>query len=618
MVLDLNSLRRGAVGRGLFACAAAVPLAVLLPNAVPMVRVTQGGNTLSAGVPGQIGAKTWFVSAHAETSPAKGKVRYTCPMHPHYISDHAGTCPICGMELVKMQAASDAGGGASESRQVVSIAPEVVQNMGVRIAPAENVKFGRTVRATAIVSENERARSVMTARVEGWIEGLKVTAVGDPVKKGMKLYELFAPELVVSQRDYLIARRERDRNRIEATETRLRAFGVQDQAMRQLTESGREMQKLPFYADRDGVIAELPVVDGEYLKRGASVLRIQDYRSVWLIVNVAEKDLGFISTRTPANVSFPSMPGRTFATRVDYVYPTIDAKTRTGRARLIVENKDGAIRPGSFADVSFEVSEKPRLAVRSEAVLTGERGSYVVIALGKGRFEPRLVETGLISDGWTEVRKGVVAGDQVVVSGQFLIDSESALGESFRKLERLQTPLPLLELSKGELAMVDHYVDAAIYLHEVLVDGYDVDPKFLQPAREIKSLLWPKFGQTRLAVVIDDATMALEQAQAARSESQSKAALANLVEAIRPWMETGAPQHYADKDVGFFREDGSGRQWIQRGTHAVNPFGKAAATRVPWKSGSTEKKAPEAAPKEQPVIVPGHGAHAQPLPANGG
>ncbi len=605
-----TAIRLPAVAGALRVVAATMPLVMLLPEFAPP-RSSNARDLTSAGA--AMGASPWFSAAKAEAPEPKGKVRYTCPMHPHYIADHAGTCPICGMDLVKVAAAGSAAAASSESRQIVTIPPEVVQNMGVRIASVERASFGRKVRATAIVMENERTRSVMTARVEGWVEDLKITAVGDPVRKGMKLFELFAPELVVSQRDYLIALRERDRRRMESTEARLRAFGLQDEAMRRLAQDGQEMQRVPFFADRDGVIAELPVVNGEYLKRGATVLRIQDYSKVWLLASVAEKDLGFLAGGTRAAVTFPNLPGHTFDTHIDYIYPTIDAKTRTGRVRLVIDNKDGMIRPGSFADVAFEVNTEPRLAVKSEAVLHSERGSHVVVAVGAGRFEPRSIETGVVSEGWTEVRKGVSAGEQVVVSGQFLIDSESALAESFRKLERMQTPLPLLALTAAELAMVDHMVDAALYLHEALVDGYDVEAKFLRPAREIRNVLWPKFGKTKLSFVLDDAARAIGEAEAARSESETKAALAKLTEAIRPWLMEGAPKHYADKKVAVFREEESGRQWVQRGTNPVNPFGNGKGTLVPWPAGPGGDAA-----VDNPAEPAGGNAKPEPVKKSGG
>jgi len=590
----------------------ALPLTFALPGVVPTVFQMPGD---AAAIGERRSQPVWLAAARAEGPEKPAKERYTCPMHPHYIAEHAGTCPICGMDLVKLGPSASPGASAA-GRQVVTIAPEVVQNMGVRIAPAERARFGRSVRATAMVMENERTRSVMTARVEGWVEDLKVTAVGDPVKKGQKLFELYAPELVVSQRDYLAALRERDTRRLQDTETRLRAFGLQDQAMNQLAAQGREMQRVPFYADRDGVISDLAVVNGEYLKRGATVLRIQDYSTVWLVVNVAEKDLAFIGSGARATVTVPGLPGRTFTPRVDYVYPTIEVRTRTGRVRLVVENSDGAIRPGSFADVMLEIDAEPRLAVKSEAVLTSERGAFVVVAIGEGRFEPRLVETGLVSGGWTEVRQGVTVGEKIVVSGQFLIDSESALSESFRKLERMQMPLPLLALSKAELAMVDHMVDAALYLHEALIDGYEIEPKFLQPAREIRDLLWPQFGATRLALVLDDAATAIGVAQGSRSDSEAKAALARLVEAIEPWMTQGAPRHYAERTVLLLEDRESGRRWIQRDGSPANPYGKGEAKVIPWLTSTENAGMPGAAPTGEDQT--GHVQPRHASPSHGG
>ena len=612
MLLRQRSSRLAAVGSSVRVLAAALPLSLVLPSAVPPV-FNASGDAAAIGEPRS--EPVWLAAARAEGPGKPTKERYTCPMHPHYIAEHAGTCPICGMDLVKLGPSASPGASA-ESRQVVTIAPEVVQNMGVRIAPAERARFGQSVRATAMVMENERTRSVLTARVEGWVEELKVTAVGDPVSKGQKLFELYAPELVVSQRDYLAAMRERDTRRLQDTETRLRAFGLQDQAMTQLAAQGREMQRVPFYADRDGVISDLAVVNGEYLKRGATVLRVQDYSTVWLVVNVAEKDLAFIGSGARATVTVPGLPGRTFTPRVDYVYPTIDVKTRTGRVRLVVENSDGAIRPGSFADVAFEIDAEPRLAVKSEAVLTSERGAFVVVAIGEGRFEPRLVETGLVSGGWTEVRQGVTVGEKIVVSGQFLIDSESALSESFRKLERMQMPLSLLALSKAELAMIDHMVDAALYLHEAIVDGYEVEPRFLQPAREIRDLLWPQYGKTRLAVVLDDAAAAIGAAQGALSDSETKAALAGLVEAIKPWMTEGAPRHYGEKNVHLLEDRESGRRWIQRADLPTNPYGKGDAKVIPWLSptGNTGTPGPATTGEGQT----GHVQPRQVSPSRGG
>ncbi|MGH1419914.1 MAG: efflux RND transporter periplasmic adaptor subunit [Hyphomicrobiaceae bacterium] len=537
-------------------------------------------------------------------------VKYTCPMHPHYIADEMGTCPICGMDLVKLDQ-SDASSGPTSSgqRAQVTVSAEVMQNMGVRIAQVERANFGRSIRSYGIVEENERLQTELTARLEGWVEELKVTAVGDKIKKGDVLFRLYSPELVVSQRDYIAAR---DRTRKQNIQQRLRAFGVQSQVIRRLERTGKVEQNIPFYADRDGTVSELMLKEGTYVKRGMMMVKVQDYNSVWLSVGVAEQDLPFVTKGTPTAVSFPSMPDREIAGKVDYIYPTVDPKTRTGRVRLVIDNKDGLIRPGSYADVKFQIGADQRLAVPSEAILKSEIGEYVVVSLGEGVFAPRMIKTGVRSGRWTEVAKGIKSDESIVVSGQFLLDSESALRESFRKLERLQLPFDLIKLDSSQIAMFDHLVDAALYLHEAMVDGYDPDAKFLQPAVEIKKFMWPAFRHTKLAFVMTGAQDAIKKAQKAETESEMQSALDELVASLKPWMLEGAPGHYAEKKVALFKDEGSGRHWLQMKGKPVNPYGNGAAAIMPWPEprpknmSVAEPKAESEAEKEAPMSMPGH------------
>ena len=539
-----------------------------------------------------------------EISKRNKAVKYTCPMHPHYIADDKGTCPICGMDLVKLdQSDASAGPMSAGARARITVSPEVMQNMGVRIAPAEKANFGRSIRSFSIVQENERLQTEMTARLEGWVDELKVTAVGDKIKKGDMLFRLYSPELVVSQRDYIAAR---DPTRKQNIRQRLKAFGVQPQVISKLERTRTVEQNIPFYADRDGTVSELMLKQGTYVKRGMMMVKVQDYTSVWLIVGVAEQDLPFISKGTPTVVRFPSMPDRQMSGKVDYIYPTVDPKTRTGRVRLVIDNKDGAIRPGSYADVKFEIGADLRLAVPSEAILKSDIGEYVVVSLGEGVFEPRMIKAGVRSGRWTEISKGLKVDEKVVVSGQFLLDSESALRESFRKLERLQLPFNLIKLDSSQMAMVDHMVDAALYLHEAMIDGYDPDPKFLQPAIEIKKFMWPAFRHTKLAFVMTQAEEAIKTAQKAETESEMRLALSRLVKALKPWMVEGAPEHYTEKKVALFKDESSGRQWLQLKGKPANPYGNGSAAILPWpeakpnslgvtnpnEAGATDKKAP--------------------------
>lgn len=514
----------------------------------------------------------------------KSGQKWTCPMHPHYIANEFGTCPICGMDLVKLDtgASSPDAAGSAPGRTAITVAPETLQTMGVRLAKAEMTTFGRIIRSFGIIADNERLQSELTARLEGWIEDLKIRAVGDQVKKGDLLFTLYAPEFAVSQRDYLDALNGRDRSRIELVKTRLRAFGMQERAIDELVNKGSALDFVPYYADRTGTVSMIDLRPGSYVKRGGILTRIQDYSQVWLMVSVPEKDLGFISIGTPAQVTMPNLPGREILATVEYVYPTVDTKTRTGKVRLVLDNADGQLRPGAYADVAFEVAAEQRLAIPTEAILISGGGRYVVASLGEGRFEPRTVTTGLTSGRWTEVSGEIQAGDEIVVSGQFLINSESALRESFRKLERLQLPMSLLKLTDAQFAMVDHFVDAALYIHEALTDGYDVDPKALNAAIEVKTLLWPAFQHTRLAYVMQDSVKALEKAQAARTSSEAKAALGDLVKALMPWMQDGAPAHYASKKLTLYRDSATKRVWVQMEGKPANPYGEDKAELLPW------------------------------------
>ncbi|MCB1521619.1 MAG: efflux RND transporter periplasmic adaptor subunit [Hyphomicrobiaceae bacterium] len=558
----------------------------LVPDpAFDRLEMNSGTNTYAGDMRGSIAAylPRWrdaFAATPAKPAPAK----WTCPMHPHYIADDAGACPICGMDLVKLDGAAQAGGEAgAHQRATVSIAPETLQTMGVRIAKAEISSFGRLIRSFGRIAENERAQTEMTARTEAWIEDLRIRAVGDEVKTGDLLFTMYAPEFIVTQRDYLDSLKSRDRTRSQSIKTRLNAFGMQDRAIAQLESSQTVMDFVPFYADRNGKVAMIELRPGSYVSRGTMLTRIQDYTEVWLMVSVSEKDLTFIQPGTPARVTFPNIPGREVFAKVEYVYPTVDPRTRTGQVRLVLDNADGQLRPGAYADVAFEVRTDQRLAVPSEAILESGGVRYVVASLGDGRFEPRAVKTGLTSGRWTEVSGEITAGEDIVVSGQFLIDSESALRESFRKLERLQLPLAMLKLEKTQLAMFDHIVDAALYIHEAETDGYDIDTKFLEPAIEIKTLMWPRFQHTKLAFVMQDADAALRKAKIAQTASERRAALAALVAAIEPWMREGAPSHYAEKKVAMFKDTASGRLWLQMAGKPLNPYAdEGPAQAMPW------------------------------------
>lgn len=508
---------------------------------------------------------------------------YTCPMHPHYIASDPGTCPICGMDLVPMVTGEADADMAAEGheRMTVRVPAETIQTMGVRIAPAEQALFGRQVRSFAAVTPDERARHVVSSRVAGWIEALDIRAVGDPVAPGDRLFTLYSPELVSAQQDYFAARAAGGR-RADAAERRLRSLGVQPEVMARLRTRSEALQAIPVYAQAAGRVWDIAVAEGQYAGPGAAIMTVQDYSQVWLIVSVSEQDLPFLREGTPAQVTLPARPGETLSLAVDYIYPTVDSRTRTGQVRLIAPNPDGTLRPGAFADVIFEADQARRLSVPSEAVLMDGTGSWIVVSLGEGRFQPRRIETGLTAGGRTEILTGVDAGEMVVVSGQFLIDSESSLRESFRRLQHAALPLALITLSQSEQAVVDHVVDAALYLHEALVDGFDIQPGFLDPALDAARHIEERWAQTRLAAVMEAARSPLQAAQQARTESGLQDALASLVRTLDPWLMEGRPEHYREAGLVYLTDDESGRSWLQLGATPRNPFGSGPVQATPW------------------------------------
>lgn len=333
-----------------------------------------------------------------------------------------------GMDYVPVYENEDVGGGSA-----VVVPAETIQTLGVKIANAGEVDFGRTIRTFGVVADNARLLTEVTSRVGGWIDELVITAVGDEVSTGDLLFRLRSPDLIAAKRDYVTALKSGSASWASSSATRLKSLGLQDQTIAEIKAKRTVEELTPFYAERDGVVSMLNVRKGAYINSGDVIATIADYGEVWVIASIAEQDLPLIAPGARAKLIFPNAAAELTAA-VDYVYPTVDPKTRTGKARIVLKNPNFALRPGAYADVSFETQKQLRLAVPSEAILRNEAGAHVIMAMGEGRFMPMQVKSGLVAGGFTEIVEGLKAADQVVVSGQFLIDSESNLKESLGKL----------------------------------------------------------------------------------------------------------------------------------------------------------------------------------------
>jgi Cu(I)/Ag(I) efflux system membrane fusion protein len=364
--------------------------------------------------------------------------RYVCPMHPQIVRDAPGSCPICGMDLVAKEVEEQ---GEDFGAPIVTIRPETVQNMGVRTAPVTRETLWRYIETVGHVRYAEDRLSHVHPRAEGWVERLAVRAEGDRVERGQVLFEVYAPEVVAAQEEYLVALRggggllggDPESLRASAKE-RLRLLEVPESLIRRLEEDGEVRRRVPVLAPQDGVVTRLGIREGMYVTPRTETHTIADLSEVWAEAEVFEHQMAWVAAGRPAEIRVAAVPGRTWEGQVDYVYPELDPVTRTLRVRLRFPNPDGQLKPNMLADaVIYGGPKRDVLAIPREAlIVTGEREA-VVLALGEGRFQPVDVVTGMRARGLVEVLRGLQPGAEVVVSGQFLIDSESNLRASFRR-----------------------------------------------------------------------------------------------------------------------------------------------------------------------------------------
>ena len=376
-----------------------------------------------------------FSSSAIAADDEKEALYWVAPMDPNYQRDKPGKSPM-GMDLIPVYADGSDDGGSS-----VTISPEVVQNLGVRTAKAERTRLWRGIDTVGYVDYDESRVSHIHLRTAGWIERLMVESEGERVKKGQLLFEVYSPELVNAQQEFVQAAKAGNKSLLRASKDRLMALGVAKEQINQLQKNHRINQTVGFYAPQDGVVSTLPVREGMYVKPAMRIMSLGDLSSVWLLAEVFERQAAWVAVGQPAEVKLSYLPGKLWEGKVEYIYPSLDPKTRALKVRLRFDNADEALKPNMYANVKiFGGPKDDTIVIPLEALIRTGRNQRVIVDLGAGRFEAREVVAGIESGDWVEILRGLEASEPVVVSGQFLIDSEASMRASLMRMSKPSAP----------------------------------------------------------------------------------------------------------------------------------------------------------------------------------
>ena len=381
-----------------------------------------------------VGMLIWgYVKPIDESSNVSQPLYWVAPMDDNYRRDKPGKSPM-GMDLVPVYAERNIG-QSSPSNGEVMISPRVQHNMGVKIVRADVAPLNINVTALGNISFNEDHLIHIHPRVEGWIETLYVKAEGEKVTKGQKLYTLYSPSLVNAQEELVIALKRGDKRLAESAKQRLRALHLSSDFLDTLERTQKISHSVTFYAPQDGVVEHLSVREGFFVQPGTTVLSIASLDSVWVKVDVFERQANHVFIGQKATLTLDYMPGHTWYGEVDYIYPELNAITRTLSLRITLDNSQRLFKPNMFANVTLhQNSNVPVIRIPYQAVIHTQSQERVVVTDGQGRFKSVEVATGRRDNKYIEIVKGILPGDNVVVSAQFLIDSESSKSTDFARM----------------------------------------------------------------------------------------------------------------------------------------------------------------------------------------
>ena len=364
-------------------------------------------------------------SSHApsDTTPESNErevLYWVAPMDPNYRRDEPGRSPM-GMALVPVFADQDM------TTDGVMIDATVVNNLGVETVAVVTTSLRPTIKTVGRLEYNEERVSHVHLRASGWIHRLAVRAEGERVLKGALLFDVYSPELVKAQAEYLQTIKSGRKELVTPTRDRLRALGITENQIDAIRDQGAVSQYVHVYAPRGGVVTKLNVADGKFVGRDSDIMVIADLDQLWLISDVFESQADLLVAGLPVHATTAFAESGAIETEIDYIYPNLDPVTRTIRVRSVVKNNEKRLKPGMFMTVSIDGPQRPTSAViPTSALIRKGFDERVIVAEESGRYRPAKVTSGIESDGRVEIISGLNDGERVVVSGQFLIDSESS------------------------------------------------------------------------------------------------------------------------------------------------------------------------------------------------
>ena len=384
------------------------------------------------------------------------KVAYwVAPMDPDYRQDKPGKSPM-GMDLVPIyeKTAQD----MESPSNGIHISAQIQANLGLKTAPVTYAEFTPIIRATGHLVYDDHKISRLQVRAEGWVEKLSVRAIGETVKKGDPLFTLYSPEIATALGEYANARKRKSQSLIKFAKERLSALGLSEQSLRAALKDKSSRPSVIFHAPQDGVVTRLGIRDGSFVAKNTVAFEITDPTNLWLIADVYEADAAGLNVGASVEIigQGTSPQEAPTWTTIDHIYPAIDALSQTLRTRLNIPNPDRTLRPGQFFTINIHEPTEMSLIIPQQAVIRLRSGNHVMIAHGEGRFEAAEVTLGKSSGDNIQILQGLKEGEQVVTSGQFLLDSESSFTGA--KLRILSHPEKKIDQHKDHKMekMMDH------------------------------------------------------------------------------------------------------------------------------------------------------------------